>query len=153
MGEVYRAFDSRLERHVALKILLPEVARDSDRILRFEKEAKAASALSHPNILTVYDVGIYEETRYIATEIIDGQTLRQRMRGTPLNLTEAISIAARVASALGAAHSAGILHRDHRLARLRRRFGVPSTADLTALLARRGFGRADPRLPGHQRSS
>lgn len=112
MGEVYRAFDTGLERDVALKILMPEVARDADRVRRFEKEAKAASALSHPNILTVYDVGIYEETRYIATEIIEGQTLRQRMHGSPLNLTEAISIAERVASALDAAHTAGILHRD-----------------------------------------
>ncbi len=112
MGEVYRAFDTRLERHVALKILLPDVGRDDDRVRRFEKEAKAASALSHPNILTVYDVGIYEETRYIATEMIEGQTLRQRMHGSPLGLTEAISIAERVASALDAAHSAGILHRD-----------------------------------------
>ena len=112
MGEVYRAFDTRLERHVALKILLPEVARHRDRIQRFEKEAKAASALSHPNILTVYDVGIYEETRYIATELIDGQTLRERMHGPPLALTDAIAIAERVASALDAAHSAGILHRD-----------------------------------------
>ena len=112
MGEVYRAFDTRLERHVALKILLPEVARHRDRIQRFEKEAKAASALSHPNILTVYDVGIFEETRYIATELIDGQTLREKMQGPRLSLTEAISIAERIASALDAAHSAGILHRD-----------------------------------------
>src|SRR4051812_36063889 len=79
MGEVYLAEDTRLERHVALKILLADVASDEERVARFVREAKAASALNHPNILTVYEIGSYEGRRYISTELIKGETLRDRL--------------------------------------------------------------------------
>jgi eukaryotic-like serine/threonine-protein kinase len=112
MGEVYLAEDTRLDRRVALKILLEEVAEDKDRVRRFIQEAKAASALNHPNILTVYEIGEYEHSRYIATEFIEGETLRNRMRNDPMGLNEAIGVALQAAAALAAAHEAGILHRD-----------------------------------------
>src|SRR5436190_8015936 len=112
MGEVYLAEDTRLERQVALKILLDDVAEDSDRVRRFVQEAKAASALNHPNILTVYEIGEYGNSRYIATEFIQGETLRERMRGEPIGLNEAIEISQQTAASLAAAHEAGILHRD-----------------------------------------
>ncbi len=112
MGEVYLAEDTKLERQVALKVLPAEVAADEDRVIRFMQEAKAASALNHPNILTVFEIGNFEGSRYIATEFIKGETLRDRTRGGDLNLTEAIEIALQVAAALGAAHEAGIIHRD-----------------------------------------
>ena len=112
MGEVYLAEDTRLERQVALKILLEDVAEDSDRVRRFVQEAKAASALNHPNILTVYEIGEYGRSRYIATEFIQGDTLRERMRSEPIGLNEAIAIARQTAASLAAAHEAGILHRD-----------------------------------------
>src|SRR5919199_3002212 len=84
MGEVYLAEDTELERQVALKLLLAEVATDTDRVRRFVQEAKSASALNHPNILTVYEIGSFEHTRFIATELIKGETLRERLRGEPL---------------------------------------------------------------------
>ncbi len=112
MGEVYLAEDTRLERHVALKILLTEVAHDQDRIRRFVQEAKAASALNHPNILTVYEVGNFENSRYIVTEFIKGKTLRERMKSEPLTLRETLDVALQIAAALSAAHEAGIVHRD-----------------------------------------
>src|SRR6266478_3880750 len=84
MGEVYLAEDAELGRQVALKVLLSEVAGDEDRVRRFIQEAKAASALNHPNILTVYRIGSFEDSRYIATELIKGATLRDRLRGEPL---------------------------------------------------------------------
>ncbi|MBK9528357.1 MAG: PD40 domain-containing protein [Acidobacteria bacterium] len=112
MGEVYLAEDTKLERQVALKVLPAKVAADEERVIRFMQEAKAASALNHPNILTVFEIGNFEGSRYIATEFIKGETLRDRTRGGDLNLTEAIEIALQVAAALGAAHEAGIIHRD-----------------------------------------
>ena len=112
MGEVYLAEDTRLERQVAIKILLDDVAVDDDRVRRFVQEAKAASALNHPNILTVYEIGEYENSRYIATELIQGETLRDRMRRGTIGLNEAIGIALQAAASLAAAHEAGILHRD-----------------------------------------
>ena len=112
MGEVYLAVDTRLERQVALKILPGDVAADDDRVRRFVQEAKAASALNHPNILTVYEIGEFEHSRYIATEFIQGETLRDRMRDESIGLTEAIGIAMQTAGSLSAAHEAGILHRD-----------------------------------------
>ena len=81
MGEVYLAEDLNLERKVALKVLLPDFANDNERVRRFEQEAKSASALNHPNILTVFEVGAFENTRYIATEFVRGKTLRDRMAG------------------------------------------------------------------------
>ncbi len=112
MGEVYLAQDTKLERQVALKVLLDEVAGDGERIRRFVQEAKAASALNHPNILTVYEIGEFEHTRYIATELIKGETLRDRLRGEPMALREVLDVAMQVAAALNAAHAAGIVHRD-----------------------------------------
>ncbi|MFN2453124.1 MAG: protein kinase [Pyrinomonadaceae bacterium] len=112
MGEVYLAQDTRLERKVALKILLAEIAHDEDRVRRFVQEAKAASALNHPNILTVYEVGDFEDSRFIVTEFIKGMTLRERLANEPLALRETLDVAVQIASALNAAHSAGIIHRD-----------------------------------------
>ena len=112
MGEVYLAEDTRLGRKLALKILPAEFTRDPDRLARFEQEARAASALNHPNIITIYEVGEHEGAHFIATEFIEGRTLRQSSPpgGTPL--AEALEIAVQVAGALQAAHEAGITHRD-----------------------------------------
>src|SRR6266576_5243068 len=88
MGEVYLARDNRLRRNVALKILPSDLGLSKDRLLRFEQEAYAASALNHPNILTIYEIGQANDTRFIAAEYIDGVTLRQRMTGTQIELTE-----------------------------------------------------------------
>jgi serine/threonine protein kinase/Tol biopolymer transport system component len=112
MGEVYLAEDINLERQVALKVLPSDVAEDEDHLRRFVLEAKAASALNHPNILTVYEIGKFENSRYIATELINGETLRHRMKDAPLSLRESLDVAMQVASALNAAHCAGIIHRD-----------------------------------------
>jgi eukaryotic-like serine/threonine-protein kinase len=112
MGEVYLAEDTRLERQVALKILLDDVAGDEDRVRRFIREAKAVSALNHPNILTVYEIGEHGNSRYIATELIKGKTLREQMRHESIGLNEGIGIALQAAASLSAAHEAGILHRD-----------------------------------------
>jgi len=112
MGEVYRAQDTELGRAVALKFLTGEVAAHQSRLKRFMQEAKAASALNHPNIITVYEIGRTDEAAYIATEFIDGVTLRQHMRLHRLKLLEVLDIASQVASALVAAHAAGIVHRD-----------------------------------------
>ena len=112
MGEVYLAEDARLGRKVALKILPAEFTRDLRRLHRFEQEARAASALNHPNILTIHEIGQADDLHFIATEFIDGQTLRQRMSGARLKLGETLDIAAQFAAALAAAHEAGIVHRD-----------------------------------------
>ena len=112
MGEVYLAQDTQLDRIVALKILPAEVVGRADRLHRFTQEAKAASALNHPNILTIFEVGETSGTHFIATEFIDGETLRQRLKGHTLDLGEVLSIAAQVADALSSAHEASILHRD-----------------------------------------
>ena len=112
MGEVYLAHDTELERDVALKILTAEVAGDQQRMQRFIQEAKTASALNHPNIITIYEVGQAEGSRFIATEYIRGDTLRQRMRLEPLSLRECFEIAVQVATALSAAHDAKVVHRD-----------------------------------------
>ena len=111
MGEVFLADDTELGRPVALKILLDGIG-DGDPLRRFLQEAKAASALNHPNILTVYEIGAFEDSRFIATEFIKGRTLRERLKEEPLSGREALEIAIQVAAALGAAHEAGIVHRD-----------------------------------------
>ncbi len=112
MGEVYLARDPRLDRKVALKILPAEVAADRDRMTRFVQEAKAASALNHPNIITIYEIDETDSGHFIATEFIDGETLRERLRKAPIKLNEVLDVAAQVASALMSAHEAGIIHRD-----------------------------------------
>ena len=112
MGEVYLAQDTRLERKVALKILPAVFAQDAERMRRFVQEAKAASALNHPNILTIYEAGETENTNYIVSEYVKGQTLRERLRREPLSLKAALDVATQITSALQAAHGAGIVHRD-----------------------------------------
>jgi predicted ATPase/serine/threonine protein kinase len=112
MGEVYLAQDSRLGRKVALKLLPDELVRDPGRLRRLEREARAASALNHPNILTIYEVGQIEGTYFIATEFIEGPTLRQRMASQRLIIREMLEVAVQAAGALAAAHQAGIVHRD-----------------------------------------
>jgi serine/threonine protein kinase len=111
MGEVYLAEDTRLGRKVALKLLPQKFTQDHERALRFQQEARAASALNHPNILTIYEVGEFEGGHFIATEFIDGQTLRTLMNAR-IKLRAALDVATQVASALAAAHEAGIVHRD-----------------------------------------
>ena len=112
MGQVYLAEDMKLGRKVALKILSQEFTTNKDRLNRFEQEACAASALNHPNILTIHEVGNDDGTHFIATEYIDGNTLRRHMAGSPLEAREILDIAVQVASALEEAHAAGIVHRD-----------------------------------------
>src|SRR5881409_3884239 len=112
MGEVYRARDSRLGREVAIKVLPAAFSADADRLRRFEQEARAASALNHPNIITIHEIGQVDGSYYIITEFIEGQTLRQRMAQEKLSLREALDVAIQAASALSAAHLAGIIHRD-----------------------------------------
>src|SRR2546430_14772451 len=113
MGEVYLAEDTRLDRRVAIKFLHQEFSKDSDKLHRFIKEAKAASALNHPNILTVYEIGEVEGANYIATELIDGHTLREHLsQKETLPLNTILKIGVQVSEALSAAHHAGIIHRD-----------------------------------------
>ena len=113
MGEVYLAQDTKLDRRVAIKFLNEEFSKDEDKLNRFIQEAKAASALNHPNILTVYEIGVIEGKNYIATELIDGHTLRQHLAAKePLPLNQILKIGVQVAEALAAAHQAGIIHRD-----------------------------------------
>ena len=112
MGEVYLAHDTKLDRAIALKILPPGFALDRDRMSRFVLEARAVSALNHPNIITIYEIGEADGTHFIATEYIEGETLQARLRRESLSLRSALEIALQVASALDAAHRAGIVHRD-----------------------------------------
>jgi eukaryotic-like serine/threonine-protein kinase len=113
MGEVWLATELRLGRNVALKLLPPDLTRDPTRILRFEQEARAASALNHPNVCTIYALDqTIEGQHYIAMEYVDGETLRQRLTGTRLSIRESLEIAIQIAAALSVAHAAGIVHRD-----------------------------------------
>jgi serine/threonine protein kinase len=113
MGEVYLAQDTKLDRKVAIKFLNEEFSRDSDKLNRFIQEARAASALNHPNILTVYEVGEVDGKNYISTELIDGQTLREHIsQKEALQLNAILKIGVQVAEALSATHQAGIIHRD-----------------------------------------
>jgi predicted ATPase/serine/threonine protein kinase len=112
MGVVYRARDSRLEREVALKVLPEHLAGDQERLRRFEQEARSASALNHPNIVTIYELGQVDSVCYIAMELVEGLTLRHLLAAGPMALQQMIQIAAQVADGLAKAHEAGILHRD-----------------------------------------
>ncbi len=112
MGEIHLAEDSRLGRKVALKILPAEFVADADRVRRFEQEARAVSALNHPNILVIYEIGKERGVHFIATEFIEGQTLRQKLDEGKLKVCETLDIGAQIAEALQAAHATGIVHRD-----------------------------------------
>ena len=112
MGEVYRARDFALKRDVAIKVLPEYWSRDPERVHRFELEAQAAAALNHPNIVSIFHVGQYEGSPYIVTELLHGETLRERLRHGPMRLREAIDVGGAIARGLAAAHDAGITHRD-----------------------------------------
>ena len=112
MGEVYLAADHKLRRRVALKVLPGAFAQDQERLHRFQQEARATSALNHPNILTIFEIGEADGRHYMAAEFIEGETLKQRIAVGPAKLSETLNIAEQIASALAAAHGAGIVHRD-----------------------------------------
>jgi serine/threonine protein kinase/Tfp pilus assembly protein PilF len=142
MGEVYLAHDTKLERTVALKILPANVAADRQRMQRFIREAKAASGLNHPNILTVHEIEQIDSVHLIATEFIDGETLRQLLNARRIEMEEALDISAQIASALSAAHAAGIIHRDIKPENIMRRsdgivkvldFGLAKLSERTGL--------------------
>src|SRR5262245_24509012 len=112
MGEVYRARDLKLKREVAIKILPEEFSRDTDRVSRFQREAEALAALNHQSIGTIYDLQQIGETRFLILELVEGQTLQERLRQGPIPVAEALPIAKQIAEALEAAHERGVVHRD-----------------------------------------
>ncbi len=112
MGEVYRARDSRLDRAVAIKVLPASVAGDEERLRRFEQEARVIAALNHPNILSIHDTGLLDGTRYLVTELLEGDTLRERLTSGPLPVRKAVDYALQICRGLAAAHEKGITHRD-----------------------------------------
>ena len=112
MGEVYRARDARLNRSVAIKVLPSAISSDPDRMRRFEQEARSIAALNHPNILAIHDVGVQDGTSYLVMEMLEGETLRERLNHGPLPVRKAVEIGTQIAYGLAAAHERGIVHRD-----------------------------------------
>ena len=112
MGEVYRARDSRLKREVAIKVLPQALSLDADRLRRFEQEALATAALNHPNILAVFDIGTSEGSPYVVSELLEGETLRERLRSGSIPVRKTLDYAMQIAHGLAAAHEKGIVHRD-----------------------------------------
>src|SRR5262252_8265911 len=112
MGEVYRAHDKRLDRDVAIKVLPEYLTSDTDRLRRFEQEARATAALNHPNILAVFEMDTHGSVSYLVEELLEGETLRERLRRGPIPLRKAIEYAVQIAHGLAAAHDRGIVHRD-----------------------------------------
>ena len=112
MGEVWRATDQQLKRNVAIKILPSESSTNAERVQRFEQEAYAVSALKHANIITIHEIGRSDDLHFIVTELVEGQTLRDRLARGPLGWREAVRVAAQIAAGLSAAQAAGIIHRD-----------------------------------------
>src|SRR6266540_6637708 len=112
MGEVYRAFDQAMHREVAIKVLPTALSADKDRLARFEQEAQTAGALNHPNILVIYHIDTHDGSPYIVSELLEGDTLRERMSGKALPQRKAINYALQTAHGLAAAHEKGIVHRD-----------------------------------------
>jgi len=141
MGEVYRARDTRLDRAVAIKVLPTEFAADPERLRRFEQEARAVAALDHPNILAIHDVGTHEGSPYLVTELLEGETLRERLGRERLPWRKAVEIAAAIADGVAAAHGKGIVHRDLKPENLFiTRDGVVKILDF-------GLARRDPETP------
>src|SRR5262250_3353692 len=112
MGEVWKARDTRLGREIAVKVLPATTSADPERRQRFEQEARSASALNHPNILTVYDIGTSDGTTYIAMELVEGRTMRELVASEPIPIRKLLDYAVQIADGLAKAHSAGIVHRD-----------------------------------------
>src|SRR5436309_14302717 len=110
MGEVYRARDTRLDRDVAIKVLPESFARDAERLRRFEQEARTVAALNHPNILGVYDIGQNQGSPYMVCELLEGETLREKMQEGPMAQRRAIEYASQIAEGLAAAHDKGVVH-------------------------------------------
>src|SRR5438128_10625489 len=112
MGEVYRARDMKLKREVAIKILPEEFSRDADRVSRFQREAEVLASLNHPNIAAIYDLQEANGSRYLVMELVEGETLAERLQRGPIPVEEALDIAKNICEALEAAHEKGIVHRD-----------------------------------------
>ena len=112
MGEVYRARDLKLKREVAIKILPEEFSRDSDRISRFQREAEVLASLNHPNIANIYDLEEHDGSRYLVLELVEGETLADRIARGPIPVEEAVAIAKQICEALETAHEKGVIHRD-----------------------------------------